>query len=237
MSISADGTTLYAASGSVKQVVAVISKAAGDLTSDMNSIVAFQKTTFAEDLLNVTGHKDLANTFTAKVGLFAYNTECRINLPITSNTFDIKFLRPINVEGNNAKSFTDAVDGVQKVAIKDLITFTDWRDYGFTIPYFEYYGVKSVIPLTDDVLTNMNQADAKTFVKLSTITKDVKLSNDAAAVTPGSTNFGYISYENNGNAISGFTLRIPLKVTYNWGTMNAYVDIPVAKTVNQVRAK
>jgi hypothetical protein len=83
----------------------------------------------------------------------------------------------------------------------------------------------------------MNQADAKTFVKLSTITKDVKLSNDAAAVTPGSTNFGYISYENNGNAISGFTLRIPLKVTYNWGTMNAYVDIPVAKTVNQVRAK
>jgi hypothetical protein len=237
--ISADGYTLSAKSKTtgVTEVVATINTAAGDLTSDMASIVSYKNTKTAEDILNAAGHKDLANTATALVGLFAKSC---FDLPITNNLFNIKFLRPINVDGVDADPFTDAVDGLQSRNIFDMVNFTDWRDYAFNVAYFQYYGVTGVKPMVDangviqGVTTNMNGGTLGTTL-LSSITKDVKLSTDAADVTPGSTNFGKIYYQNNGNVVSTFTVRIPLYVTYKWGTLKAYTDIVIKHT--QANAK
>ena len=42
---------------------------------------------------------------------------------------------------------------------------------------------------------------------------------------------GKIKYENNGNNVQGFTLRIPVEFTYDWGTISSYVDVDVKDTL------
>ena len=42
---------------------------------------------------------------------------------------------------------------------------------------------------------------------------------------------GKIKYENNGNNVQGFTLRIPVEFTYDWGTISSYVDVDVKDTM------
>lgn len=42
---------------------------------------------------------------------------------------------------------------------------------------------------------------------------------------------GQIKYENNGNNVADFMVRIPVTVTYEWGTINTYVDCAVENTL------
>lgn len=43
--------------------------------------------------------------------------------------------------------------------------------------------------------------------------------------------FGYIIYYNNGANVTRFSLRIPVKVTYEWGTFKTYVTVAVHRTL------
>lgn len=42
--------------------------------------------------------------------------------------------------------------------------------------------------------------------------------------------FGYIYYENNGDNVTDFTVRIPLDVCYEWGHFSTYVDVKIKRT-------
>lgn len=42
---------------------------------------------------------------------------------------------------------------------------------------------------------------------------------------------GWIKYENNGNNVHGFTLRIPVAIHYDWGTINTTIDCEVNETM------
>ena len=43
--------------------------------------------------------------------------------------------------------------------------------------------------------------------------------------------FGYIIYYNNGANVTRFSVRIPVKVTYEWGTFKTYVTVAIHRTL------
>ena len=103
-------------------------------------------------------------------------------------------------------------------------------------------------------MTNLNQGDKNSFVKLSSVTDKLKLTYmgcnttaldglhstynyqdaDKDAINNGyRAAMGYIYYENNMDNIAEFDLRVPVSFTYDWGTITRTVDIHVEKTLNQ----
>lgn len=42
--------------------------------------------------------------------------------------------------------------------------------------------------------------------------------------------FGKVYYENNGLTVQDFKIRIPVTVTYDWGTIETYIDVTIKRT-------
>ena len=55
--------------------------------------------------------------------------------------------------------------------------------------------------------------------------------NNPIPAAPAKDTYGTVTYTNNGNAVGAFNLRLPVTVTYKWGTVKSYVIIPVEKTL------
>lgn len=223
MSTSADGHLLFANAGQGTEIVAELD----------GSVVKYNETgTYAQDLLNAASHKDLAHTVTATVGIYVTNA-CDMPLPVENNTFDVKFLRPINVAGVEGVAFTDAKDDGNQADLYKLLTFTDWRDTwkdDFVQAPNAGYGVTSITPEIDDITTDMNNGTLGETL-LSSITKDIAFKKDPnAGKAYGGVTFGQLVYENVGHVTSTFKVRVPLTVTYYWGKVKTYVDITVNAT-------
>lgn len=223
MSTSADGHLLFANAGQGTEIVAELD----------GSVVKYNETrTYAQDLLNAASHKDLAHTVTATVGIYVTNA-CDMPLPVENNTFDVKFLRPIDVAGVEGVAFTDAKDDGNQADLYKLLTFTDWRDTwkdDFVQAPNAGYGVTSITPEIDDITTDMNNGTlGETLLK--SITNDITFKEVANAGKPyGGVTFGQLVYENVGHVTSTFKVRVPLTVTYYWGEVKTSVDITVNAT-------
>ena len=232
LTVDNNGTELYADIVDVadsRQLVATLSTTSSDVD---NNFIVYQENDYAKDLLNNANHKDMTNSFTATIGLFAVNG-CGFALPITDYTFDVKYLRPLEATGNNSKTFTDAVDGGNQLKLEELVNFSDWRDMWDAVTYNTYYGIASIDPDFTNVTTNLNGANIEKDL-LSDITSKIKLTK----VNGGT--YGAIKYENNGQVTSSFKIRVPLVVTYKWGKLRydknnkpLYVEITVASTISQ----
>lgn len=220
LSVSSDGHTLYAASAaSLPEKVAVLN----------GSVVEYQKTATAKDLLNAASHNNLAKTMTATVGIYAENG-CDMELPIAGNMFDMKFLRPIDVVGADDVTFTDAIDHGNTKDVAELVKFTDWRDQWLEA-YIGYYGVTAITADIDDITTTLNGGTlGKTL--LSDVNPKLKFSQTGVGTKGeyGNVMFGQLLYENNGQVTGTFKVRVPLTVTYDWGEVKTYVDITIENT-------
>lgn len=239
MGVADNGNTLTATANGATYAVAKLAVEAGDVTSKqkINSVVSYQQTEYALDILNAASHTDLANTATATVGIYAENT-CGMQLPIEDNVFDIKFLRPLDATGADGKTFTDAIDGGNKANMIDLVKFIDWRDQ-WKESYITYYGVDKIEADTLGITTTLNNGTlGKT--KLSTVTDAVKFKYFTAGATKtyNGVDFGYLLYENNGQVTSQFQIRVPLTIYYDWGEITkAYVDITINPTIQNKSAR
>lgn len=239
MSVSADGQTLYANYNGRSEAIAKLGDEFDDVKSKqgINSVVQYQKLQgvnkgpgFAEDLLNAVSHNNIAKTVTATVGIYAVNG-CDMQLPIANNTFDIKFLRPLDVTGAEAVTFTDAVTGGNKKDMADLVEFLDWRDK-WEADWVKYYGVTAIKADVDGITTTLNGGTLGSTL-LSSVTDAVSFDYQAtgASATYGDKDFGYLYYGNNGSVTAKFQIRVPLTITYDWGEITtAYVDITVQPT-------
>ncbi len=232
MTVSNDGQTLYANYNGTAQEVAKLGITFDDVTSkqNINSVVQYQHTAYAEDLLNAVSHHDIANTVTATVGIYAVNG-CDMELPIANNTFDIKFLRPLDVTGADAVTFTDAVTGGNRKDMAELVDFEDWRDE-WEAAWVGYYGVTAIAADVDGITTTLNGGTLGQTL-LSDVTDAVSFEYYAtdATTTYGGKDFGYLYYGNNGSVTATFQIRVPLTITYDWGKITtAYVDITVQPT-------
>lgn len=247
MKVSADGKTLYAYDkadkNKIEQKVAVL--VGDDVNSTKVEYVAnANKNGYSEAMLNYRAHNALAdNVIKAIIGLQAQNL-CGKALALTNNTFDVRFLRPINVF-NADKEITDAATTeLQTINVNDLVKFTDWRDVwnkkseaGNGGAYFTYYGIESItvpgvadgqnISLNSLVVTNLGQADANKFVPLSSVSNQVDFIYSA----------GTITYKNLSSTLRDFDVKIPVAVKYIWGTIYSNVTIHVHKTAGNGNAK
>ena len=219
---SEDGTKVYAEK-EFTNVVASLDPVSGKVT--------YAKNETAKKLLNAYGHKDLKNTVTAIVAVKA--TICdNIDVPVASNEFNVKFLRPINVE-NATASFEDAETAGSTAKIN--LTFTDWRDHNFTDAtvtkgqdYFKYYGVKEIAVDVENATTDLNGNSSE---KLFDLTDKVKFTFSAPA-TISAGKYGELKYENNGLTVGQFHVYFPATITYDWGTIKTTITATVGKTQN-----
>lgn len=222
---SENGTKVYAEK-ELTNVVASLDPVTG--------IVTYADNETAKKLLNAYGHKDLKNTVTAIVAVKA--TICdNINVPVASNEFNVKFLRPINVEEATA-SFEDAETAGSTADIK--LTFTDWRDHNFTDTkvtkgqdYFKYYGVEKIAVDIDNATTDLNGNSSQ---KLKDLTDKVKFTFSAPTAISAN-NYGNLKYENNGLTVGQFHVYFPATITYHWGTIKTTITATVGKTQSNAK--
>lgn len=232
LSVSVTGKTLYANYNGAQQELARLGRSFDDVTSAQGiiSVVQFANTNFAKDLLNAVSHDNIAKTVTATVGIFVQN-DCGMELPVENGTFDIKFLRPLDVKGADAVTFRDAATGGNRKDMAELVEFTDWRDL-WDEDWTDYYGISKIEAVTGEITTTLNGGTLGQ-TKLSDVTSGIefKYYSTGATKTYDGIDFGYLYYGNNGSVTATFQIRVPLKVTYDWGEIKtAYVDITVQPT-------
>lgn len=215
LSVSADGLTLFADA----EAVAVI--------DPVTHVVTYQQTPNALALLNRSAHN--VDPFTAKFDIVVTNG-CGMQLPLTNEKFDAKFLRPVNVLKNEEGHFVDAANNGSTVNLLDLVRLTDWRDDKFVVApdnYYEYYDIQSITVDIPNITSSLNGDNFQT--PLTQITKQLELtaSYTSDQTTP---NYGTITYKNNGNAVGAFQLKLPVTVTYKWGSVSEQIIVNVQKT-------
>lgn len=221
---SADGKTLYGNQAKTFKVATITPSGVVQMSKDPQALV----------LLNAYSPKELANVLTARVAVKSA-TCWGAPIVVNNNEFDVKFIRPISVEGASAE-FTDAV----KTTAQVNLTFTNWNGYDFTDPnrafaptdYFNYYKVTKIALDTDNATTDLNGGNEK----LSEVTTKIQLSYTAPTgkfIAAG--NYGTLTYNNNGTTVGDFTITIPAEITYEWGVLKTNVIVKVKKS--QVAAK
>lgn len=166
----------------------------------IESALEYQQNDVAYDLLNVAGHKELASlqTFTAYLQIKLVGACYDPFITDGSDYFNVKFLRPVDVEKTKNAEVQDAVDGGSKVNIMDLVSLVDWRDQSFTSAnglkdsdgdqpevtyvtydtphYINYYEVDLVADV-DNAMTDINKPEAEREVILEKVADIEKLVN------------------------------------------------------------
>ena len=222
LSVAADGKTLEAYIKGTHATQAVV-KIEGEKVNAQKAV--YQETEFAKDLLNYKKHNELdENTLTAIVGIYAQNA-CH-ELPLTNNTFNVRFLRPLNITNTSAE-VEDAGTVAQVIDLMSLLTFTDWRD-AWQNGYDKFYGIQGVkvagvadgqkISQNADVLTDQNGN-----------TKMVPLQSVNGAID-FVYNDGKLTYKNYNTTTADFKVQIPVVVTYDWGEVPQTIIVNVKRT-------
>ncbi len=235
-------TKLYAKVGSnAKEVIATIDQNTGDITYKENTTSKYVLNKYASngDGLDRTNAK-----LFAEIGICAYNA-CDIAMPLTNGVYPNVILRPINVYPVEGKAFTDAVANGSKLDVFSLLSFDDWRGVDFVGEdawLFAYYDVTNVTVKLNDMTTD---AVNGTFQKFDAVRDAFRVENNAAMTWINRTknnavnilakakrSFGTIVYDNRKYNKNTFKVRIPVEVTYYWGTITVEVEATVNNTLN-----
>ena len=245
-------TTLFAAKGTAAPVViATIDQATGNITYANNDV--------SKTLLNAYGHNAAAHF--AKIGICAYtgcNIAFALNNGEYPAYF-IRPIDPIgNNTGEfvDAQANGSSIDIAKIFSFNDWrdVKFVDGTNYANCWLY-AFYGLNKVTvdlaKVTTDLsggniastllssktsLIKLTQLDAAGTVTTTGTTFDLSAYNNAAAGTLATYNaivtaMGKIKYENNGNNVQTFNLRIPVVFSYTWGDINTYADVVVKGTL------
>ena len=204
-------------------------------TLDKAGKITYNASAFAKDILNAAGRKELAKNVTATV--LVKESACngkKALRELTNNTFDVKFLRPISVENTEKYTFKDGVDKNEEGSVVALkLNFTDWRGYAFdsesNYNYYTHYGIQSIQVKKDAdgnelFTTNVSGAWDK-------LPKGMIVKYKEATVIGENADFGKLTYINNNAEVGDFAIRVPLVVTYVWGTIELEIEVEVEKTV------
>lgn len=222
LSVAANGKTLEANIKGKTDKQAVVKIEGRDVNAQK---AVYQETEFAKDLLNYKKHNELdENTLTAIVGIYAKNA-CH-ELPLTNNTFNVRFLRPLNITNTSAE-VEDAGTEAQVIDLMKLLTFTDWRD-AWQMGYDKFYGIKGVkvagvangqkISQNADVLTDQN--GNTTMVPLQSVNGAIDFVYS----------YGKLTYKNYNTTTADFKVQIPVVVTYDWGEVPQTIIVNVKRT-------
>lgn len=222
LSVAANGKTLEANIKGKTDKQAVVTIEGRDVNAQK---AVYQETEFAKDLLNYKKHNELdENTLTAIVGIYAKNG-CH-ELPLTNNTFNVRFLRPLNITNTSAE-VEDAGTEAQVIDLMKLLTFTDWRD-AWQKGYDKFYGIKGVKVAGVDNNQKISQ-NADVLTDQNGNTKMVPLQSVNGAID-FVYSYGKLTYKNYNTTTADFKVQIPVVVTYDWGEVPQTITVNVKRT-------
>ena len=210
-------------------------------------LITYQDNDIAKDILNYKGHKDLKAGETFQLPVVVSVKACepaQDAVVLNNNTFNVKFLRPVNI----ASAKAEVVDANPSTHVKTVeFAFTDWRSFNNKTVYnssskatdlFHFYGVKSIKQDMDrDVITNFGGSDAKLNPNDFRIAySGADNLNEAALGTDPK--FGTIKYEKlTTAAVHEFYFKVPVVVTYDWGSIYTEITVTVKPTVDNATEK
>ena len=231
LTINSTGSILYANN----TVIAKIDPATG--------VLDYQDNAIAKEVLNLWGHA-YPNTY-AKVTLVATYDDC--DLPLADETFNVRFLRPLDILPGNDANFIDAQANGSTVIVGDLFGLSDWRDQVLIVgtsgaytsavengcPLYDYYHIENMKVLLDEVTCNLNGS----WNLLSSVAPAVELSvfdaRSGSIQTSGvatvdisgvsELNTSSITYRNNEANVRDFDMIIPVEIEYAWGTLKGII--------------
>ncbi len=214
-------------------------------------VLDYQDNATAKEVLNLWGHA-YPNTY-AKVTLVATYDDC--HLPLGDETFNVRFLRPLDILPGNDANFIDAQANGSTVILGDLFGLSDWRDQVLIVgtsgaytsavengcPLYDYYHIESMNVLLDEVTCNLNGS----WAKLSQVAPAVELSvfdaRNGNRYTSGvatvdisgvsELNNSSITYRNNEANVRDFDMIIPVEIEYAWGTLKGEIKAHVDATM------
>ena len=174
-----------------------------------------QENDFAKDILNNADHNLLGQdqTFTAKLQINAANCDY-VDYALGNNVFYAKYLRPVSVDPSDVDELIDATNGASIAGL--TLNLIDWRD-----KYFD----KAEDTTGDDG----KKYNFYGFYGVLYFGEDKSTTNVFTALKVGDN--GKFYYYNNGTTLGKFTIRVPLEVTYKWGTIYTEVDLNINKTI------
>lgn len=220
-SVSADSLTLKAAknAGAAQNVA----------TMGVNGVITYATTENAKALLNKSAYND--DPFTVGIEIVATN-DCGQVLPLDNNTFDVKFLRPINAYDKGDAALTDATTGTAKIDMSKLMRLTDWRGEEFAsspVNFYNYYGISDITIDKKNTMTTLN-ASEEAPKKLEEVAPYLNIQYAMAAILEDG-NYGNVVYTNNAHTFhTAFKLYIPVTVTYTFGTVQTVVTLTINPT-------
>ena len=265
--VNADGTQIHAlevlegdftAIASDENVIATLSEnetddngtateTSDDVTIAENIKISYQSNDVAKAVLNWAA-RDTDEMLYATIDMKYYNG-CDQYVPVTDGTFNAKFIRPVNISGNEGKYFEDGNnEGKSVLNLGDLVVLKDWRldassglnEFSKHLNYYKYYNVTAIKLAEDkDILTNLNNSE--TFVPIEEVFgktgAETLLTFDSKPQTYENVptevpNFGTVTYNNKDVKVhSSFYLRIPIEVVYVWGSVIEEIDVEVKPTL------
>lgn len=239
LGVSANGKTLQAI-----QKDGIVITAAPVAVIDGDKVV-FQHTPEAEAMLNYATHDALADDVLTAIMEIKVKNACQFDLPLEKSTWNVRFLRPIDINETYNPEVTDAGTEKQVVKLIDLVKFLDWRNV-WKDNYYAYYNIKSIEILdavagkdiTSFVKTDLNGANFEKTLK--EVSKDIKLTYEPKEVTSNQSNtsdYGTLTYQNLGQTVGTFNVKLPIVITYEWGKLYTEVVLKVNGTIGGNSAK
>lgn len=227
------------------QTIATIS--GSNVPVDDQAITYNRESSYACELLNFASHNELDkdNSVIKAIVTVKAKNGCPMPLELDGKTFDVRFLRPINVASAD-KVIEDAnTTKKQIINIHEIVKFTDWRDAwkpstGLHGAYCTYYGIERIEidgvadneSLSNSMSVKTNQScpqeqDPSKWPSLKLVNNRLDFTYQSSA--PGHEN-GILVYENFSSTVQEFKVMVPVVVTYYWGKIRTNVIISVKRT-------
>ena len=226
------------------------------ITNDQEGTIELLNNPTTQVLLNNAGHKQLKalETLTARVGyVTTVCAEGNVKTLTTKgeNEFDVKFLRPLDLNFDGAVEFLDANIGTttKTLDFTNIVKFTDWRDRNAAqvlandrVTMEALYGVTTIYVANEAEWTTNLNGDNIATTKLVVNYGDRGLhmaggTPSAAAPIAGFTAYDVnhlpsFTYTTQQKAFKDYQVRVPVKVGYSWGTFNDHITVTIKGTLN-----
>ena len=246
LTVNNTGSELYANGTKIAQI-----------TNDQVGTIELLNNPTTQVLLNNAGHKELnkLQTLTARVGYVT--TVCaqgeeKVVKTNGDTEFDVKFLRPLDLNFEGAVEFTDANIGTttQSLEFANIANFIDWRDRNAAeilandhVTLATLYGVKAIyVAKESEWTTDLNGSNISNTKLVETFGErglhmSGGISPSLVPVVPGYTAY-YVAhmpsftYTTQQKAFKDYHVRVPVKVAYSWGAFDAHITVTIKGTLN-----
>ena len=246
LTVNNTGSELYANGTKIAQI-----------TNDKVGTIELLNNPTTQVLLNNAGHKELnkLQTLTARVGYVT--TVCaqgeeKVVKTNGDTEFDVKFLRPLDLNFEGAVEFRDANIGTttQSLEFAKIANFIDWRDRNAAeilandhVTLANLYGVRAIyVAKESEWTTDLNGSNISNTKLVETFGErglhmNGGISSSVVPVVPGYTAY-YVAhmpsftYTTQQKAFKDYHVRVPVKVAYSWGAFDAHITVTIKGTLN-----